>query len=235
MPKRFWSSAQAAPVAGGHVIKLDGREARTPAKTPLIVPSAALADAVAREWDAQDKVLDPASMPLTRMANAALDKVAQQKPEIIAMLAAYADTDLLCYRADRPTALIQRQNATWDPYLEWSAQHLGARLRPTTGVMHIPQARGALDAIAQHIGRFGPFGLAALHDLISISGSAVLGLAVAYGFRTPEAVWMASRTDEDWQAEQWGADEEAARAASHKRVEFLGAVTFLDLLERIDV
>ncbi|MHA6326157.1 ATP12 family chaperone protein [Roseivivax sp. CAU 1753] len=221
--KRFWTEARTEPTDTGWQVLLDARPIKTPAKAPLVVPTAAFADAIAAEWDAQVDVIDPATMPVTRSANAAIDKVHIQRAEVADMLAAYGDSDLLCYRADAPADLVARQAEVWDPYLEWAAETFGVRLEPRVGVMHIPQDPRAVETLRGYVHRIDPFGLAAFHDLVSLTGSLVLGFAATRG-HDPETVWQASRLDEEWQAEQWGADEDAAALAEIKRRAFADAV-----------
>ena len=144
--KRFWSEARIEEAEGGWQVQLDARPIKTPAKAPLVVPTAAFAQAIAAEWDAQDDVIDPNTMPVTRSANAAIDKVRIQHAEVADMLAAYVDSDLLCYRADTPEGLVARQSAQWDPMLDWAEEALDARLEVRVGVMHAPQDPGALSA-----------------------------------------------------------------------------------------
>ncbi|EAQ05164.1 hypothetical protein OB2597_07760 [Pseudooceanicola batsensis HTCC2597] len=227
-PKRFWKTVAVTESEGGFGVALDGRPVRTPAKRPLVVPTRALAEAVAAEWEAQEDVLDPRTMPATRGANAAIDKVALQHAEVAGMLAAYGDSDLLCYRADSPAGLVARQAEGWDPLLDWAEEALGARLMPRAGVMHEPQNPEALNRLSAAVHALGPFQLAAFHDLVSLTGSLVLGFAAAREVRPVEEIWDLSRIDEDWQAEQWGIDDEAAAAAAAKRASFLQAKRFFD-------
>ncbi len=227
--KRFWTKAEVAPEGTGFAVRLDGRGVKTPAKTPLVVPTAALAEQIALEWQAQEDKIDPATMPFTRMSNSALDKVTLQHAEVAAMLAAYGDSDLLCYRADGPAGLVARQSEGWDPVLGWSAEALQAPLTVQTGVMHQPQDPAVLARFGAAVLALTPFQLAAFHDLVSMSGSLVLGFAVTHGVRSAEAAWTLSRIDETWQAEQWGADEEAEETAEIKRAEFLHAAHFYTL------
>ena len=229
--KRFWKAAQVQPVAGGFTVSLDGRPVRTPAKAPLVLPTAALARAVAAEWDAQSDVIDPRTMPMTRSANAALDKVAVQFDEVAALVADYGGSDLLCYRAAAPEALVRRQAAAWDPWLAWAGERYGAPLRVTAGVVHVAQSEDSLARLALAVQAMSAFELTALHDLVALSGSLVLGLAVAEGTLGPEAAWEASRIDETWQSEQWGEDEEAAETAATKRADFLHAQRFWTLCQ----
>ncbi|WP_238365574.1 ATP12 family chaperone protein [Mesobacterium pallidum] len=228
--KRFWTAAEVVPEAEGFAVRLDGRPLRTPAKTALTLPSAALAAAIAAEWDAQEGEVDPGTMPCTRTANSALDKVAVQCAEVADMLADYGGTDLLCYRAETPDELVARQAAAWDPLLDWAARALGAPLNVGRGVMHIAQPETSTARLREIVHEHDPFELAALHDLVAMSGSLVLGLAAARDVAPAQEIWDLSRVDEDWQAEQWGIDEEAAETAAYKRGEFLQAKRFLDLV-----
>jgi len=227
--KRFWQKADVEAVDGGYTVLLDGRTVKTPAKTKLVVPTRDLAREIAAEWDAQQEKVNPFAMPFTRMANSALDKVAPQHSEVAAMLADYADSDLLCYRADHPEELAERQRAAWDPLLDWAEESLSARLTPVAGVMHRPQDRGALDRLSRAVHGQSSFALAAFHDLVSMSGSLIIAFAVVRGARSPEAGWQVSRLDETWQQEQWGLDDEAAEVAEIKRKEFLHAAVFHSL------
>ena len=227
--KRFWKEATVRSVEDGFGIALDGRPVKTPAKRALVVPSAGFAEAIAAEWDAQGDVVDPLSMPFTRSANAALDKVALQHGEVADMLAAYGDSDLLCYRAEYPQALIDRQAEQWDPFLEWAAEVLNARLQSQSGVMHQPQSLEALSQLSNRVHDLSAFELAAFHDLVSLSGSLILGFAAAHDFGSPKALWKISRLDEIWQAEEWGEDEEAEAAAAIKEQAFLHAKQVFDL------
>ncbi len=232
-PKRFWTSADVAEHETGFGVVLDGRPVRTPAKSPLIVPTAPLARAIAAEWEAQADRIDPTTMPFTRGANAAIDKVAVQHGEVADMLADYGDSDLLCYRADSPAELVARQSAAWDPMLDWAATQFGARLSVHAGVMHVPQAPDALKRLRAEVHAFDAFELAAFHDLVSLSGSLILGLAAARQQALAATIWDLSRIDEEWQRELWGADEEAQEVADRKKAAFLQAQTFL-LLARND-
>ena len=229
--KRFWTETTVTEVDGGFSVLLDGRVLKTPAKADLILPTRALAEHVAAEWDAQDGEIDPLSMPFTRTANAALDKVAVQRAEVAEMLAAYGDSDLLCYRADYPAELAARQAAEWDPYLDWAAETLGSRLKPVLGVMHTPQDAAALEALSARTHALDPFKLAAFHDLVAMSGSLVLGFAVALGKDDAESVWEVSRLDERWQEESWGEDEEATATAAIKKAAFVHAAVFFTASE----
>ena len=228
-PKRFWTTSTVVETDGGYTVELDGRRVKTPAKAALDLPTRAMAEAVAREWDAQEKKIDPTTMPFTRSANAAIDKVRHQHGEVADMLADYGDSDLLCYRATHPETLQQRQSEAWDPALDWAADALGARLIPRAGVVHQPQAAEALQRLRSRVLGLNAFQLAAFHDLVSLSGSLILGFAAAQNWRKPDEIWRISRLDELWQIEQWGHDDEAHAAAEVKRAAFLHAKQFFDL------
>ena len=185
---------------------------------------------VPAEWDAQEEHVDPSKMPFTRMANAAIDKVAVQHAEVAELLAAYGDSDLLCYRAASPEELIARQAAIWDPVLDQAATKLGARLEPRTGVIHAPQDPQALAKLSSLVHAFDNFQLAAFHDLVGMTGSLILGFAAADNWMDADEIWRASRLDELWQEEQWGEDEEARESAEIKCLEFRHAKRFFELL-----
>ena len=230
--KRFWTAAAVTEDQQGFGIALDGRPVKTPAKRLLAVPTRALAQAIAEEWDAQEDKIDPRSMPFTRTANAAIDKVATQKPEVADMLAAYGDSDLLCYRAEAPEELVARQAEQWDPLLDWAEEELGARLQARSGVMHAPQSPDALNQLSKRVHAMDCFALAGFHDLVSLSGSLILGFAAAQDVKTPAEIWDISRLDEIWQAELWGADDEAEATAAIKKAAFLHAKRVMDFSQR---
>lgn len=226
--KRFWKEATTSETPDGFTVQLDGRLVKTPAKAALIVPTRAMAEAIAREWDAQQEGINPETMPYTRSANAAIDKVANQHAEVAEMLADYGDSDLLCYRADSPQELVLRQEAEWDPVLDWAEQTLGARLHPRHGLSHQAQDQAALLQLRQAVHSLSNYQLAAFHDLVSMSGSLVLGFAAAHNWRDADEIWRISRLDETWQEEQWGVDDEAQETAELKRRAFLHAKSFYD-------
>ncbi|MDQ2091912.1 ATP12 family chaperone protein [Marimonas arenosa] len=225
-PKRFWTAASIAPEGDGFTVLLDGRKVKTPAKASLIVPSEALAQEIAAEWDAQEGVVDPTRMPFTRSANAAIDKVAHQMAEVAGLIAAYGDSDLLCYRAEEPAELVARQAQGWDPLLDWARDGQNLDLQTVSGLVHRPQKPEALAMAAALTQAMDAFQLTAFHDLVGLSGSFVLGLAATRGFASPETLWALSRIDETWQEEQWGTDDEAAAFAEGKRQAFLHAARF---------
>lgn len=224
--KRFWSDVSVAEVEGGFAVHLDQRRVMTPGKIPLTLPSRAMAQAVASEWAAQDGEIKPLTMPVTRAANSAIERVTPQRAEVAVMLAAYAETDLLCHRAETPEALARLQAEAWDPLLDWAAATRGARLIPTQGILPVAQPQTALAALSAHVAALDAFQLTGLHDLVTISGSLILGLATAEGAIAPDRAWTLSRIDEDWQIAQWGQDEEAQSVAHNKRTAFLAAHAF---------
>ncbi|ARU02341.1 ATP12 family chaperone protein [Yoonia vestfoldensis] len=228
-PKRFWKTATPEPCEGGFTVTLDGRPVKTPAKAGLIVPTLPLAVAVAQEWDAQTGLVDPRTMPVTRSANAAIDKVRIQRAEVIGLLAEYGSSDLLCYRAPAPDGLVLRQRQVWDPLLDWAARDLGVTLAIGEGVVPVPQAPESILILQRELERTDDFGLAAAHDLISLSGSLILALAVMRGHLDGLRAWDVSRVDEDWQISQWGLDDDAAANAAVKRDAFLHAERFYHL------
>ncbi len=227
--KRFWDSVSVRPEGVGFGIYLDGRPLRTPQKSALILPTQALAAEVAAEWQAQKDQIKPETMPFTRMANSAIDKVAQQKTQVGELLAAYGDSDLLCYRAESPAELVLRQCAAWDPVLEWADDALDVRLLPRNGVVHIAQSDTDNARLLARVHALSNFELAGFHDLVSLTGSLVLAFATTSGFRTPKEVWGLSRVDEDWQVEQWGEDQESKRLELTKRESFFHAENFFRL------
>ena len=227
--KRFWKTASAEATEGGFTIRLDGRAVKTPAKAPLVLPTLAMAQAIALEWDAQDGVIKPETMPLTRAANSAIDKVAPLREAVITELAGYGGTDLLCYHAESPTELIARQHADWSPLLDWATTTLNAPLTVTRGVIPVDQPQAGLDRLHAAVSAFTNAELAGLHDLVAISGSLVLALAVTSGHLAPDAAFSLSRLDNSWQAEQWGTDEDEAELEALRRAAFLQAHRFFAL------
>lgn len=227
--KRFWKEAEVIQAEDGFAIRLDGREVKTPAKASLVMPTQNMAEAVAAEWQAQEDEIKPLTMPFTRSANAAIDKVAVQHAEVADMLAAYGGTDLLCYRAESPLELMDRQSKAWQPLLDWVAQEFDAPLTLASGVVHVEQPERSTARLTEAVHALTNFELAAFHDLVAMSGSLVIALAVIRGFTEAEEGWNLSRVDEVWQAEQWGIDDEAADLAETKRTAFLHAERFFRL------
>lgn len=224
--KRFWSDVSVSEAEGGFAVHLDARRVMTPGKIPLTLPSRAMAEAIAAEWAAQEGEIAPLTMPVTRAANSAIERVTPQRAEVAAMLAAYAETDLICHRAAAPVELVERQTVAWDPLLVWAGDALGAPLVATVGVLPVDQPPRSLARLAAHVGALDPFQLTGLHDLVTISGSLIVALAVTSGRLAPDRAWAVSRIDEEWQIAQWGADDEAAAMAAFKRGDFLRAAQF---------
>jgi chaperone required for assembly of F1-ATPase len=227
--KRFWKTSATVETDGGYKIELDGRPVKTPAKALLVLPTAEMAAAVASEWDAQEGKINPLSMPVTRGANASIDKVATQKDEVVNMLAAYGDSDLLCYRAVGPEELLALQIAQWDPLLAWAQSTYGISFKSREGVMHVPQDPRNVVRLTAELAQMTPFQIAAAHDLISLSGSLVIALAVTKTHLTAENGWAVSRVDEEWQFAQWGEDEDARTLESIKRQAFFDAAKFYNM------
>jgi chaperone required for assembly of F1-ATPase len=235
LPKRFYSQAEAVPVTEGFAVLLDGKPVRTPARSALVLPTLALAQAIAAEWNAQGELLDPNAMPLTRLANSAIDGVAPRMAEVEADAVRYAGSDLICYRADAPDSLVRAQSEAWDPLVQFAREKCGARLILCEGVTFHPQSPEALAAIATcaraHVGAGAgsPFRLAALHATTTLTGSCIIALAVALREIDVEAGFMAAYVDEDHQMRVWGADAEAM-ARRERRGDEMGAAAKLSAL-----
>jgi chaperone required for assembly of F1-ATPase len=215
---------------GGYRILLDGKPVRTPAKALLALPTRALAEAVAGEWSAQQAHINPATMPLTRLANSAIDGVRGREAEVRADIVKYAGSDVLCYRASEPEGLVRRQAEMWDPVLGWARDALGARFAVAQGLMPVAQPETATSAIAAALEGFDAFGLAALHVMTTLTGSALLALAQARGLLTAEQAWTAAPVDEDWQIGNWREDAEAAARRQRRWAEMQAAGRMLALL-----
>ena len=221
--KRFWNSVTVEAGPEGFSIRLDGRPVRTPAKRTLVLPTQAIARHVAAEWEAQEERVDPATMPWTRSANAAIDKVATQRREVMDHLAGYANTDLLSYRAAEPAELVLRQQKSWDPLLDWLECRHGVRFEVTRGVMPVVQDATCVSRLVRSMEPMSSFQLTGFHDLVTLSGSFVIALAAAERAFPVQDLWSASRLDESWQVEQWGEDVEAAEESARKMRAFFHA------------
>lgn len=228
--KRFYKVAAAVREEGGFGVRLDGRPVKTPGRHGLVVPTQALARAIAAEWAAQGEEIDPRAMPLTGLANAAIDRVAPDPEAFARSLARYGESDLLCYRAEGPRPLVRRQAEIWDPLLDWARRRFGADFEIVRGVMHRPQPAPTLAALTKTVARYDPFRLAALSPLVTVSGSLLVALALAEGEIGLEPAWSAATLDEAWQAEQWGDDPLAAAAHDARRRDFDSGYLFLTLL-----
>ena len=229
--RRFWKEARAVPRDGGWEVELDGRPIRTPAKAALMVPTDRLANAIASEWNQAGEIADPRAMPLTGFANAAIDRVAPDPDAFAAGLAKYADADLLCYRADSPLALAEREEEEWGPLLTWARRRFDLDFVVTSGIVHKPQPEATVGRLAHAVAALDPFRLAGLSVLVTIGGSLVAGLAVLEEAFSVEQAWDAVSLDERWQLEHWGSDAEAEAALAGRRRDFLAAAEFLSLLD----
>lgn len=212
--RRFWTEASISAVPDGWEVRLDDRVLRTPGKLPLVLPTQALATEIAGEWNAQADIIAPLAMPLTRAANSAVERVAPQFAGVAGMLVEYGGTDLLCYRAERPAALAARQDECWTPLIDWAREELGVPLRVTQGVSPVAQDPAALARLRTRLDALTPWELTALHDLVTIPGSLILGLAVLHARLDAAEAHALSRIDEEHQAALWGRDEEAEAAAA---------------------
>lgn len=229
MLKRFYTSVTVGDGAFFQIL-LDGRAVKTPAKRALMLPTRALAEAIAGEWTAQDKLINPATMPLTRFANTAIDAVSETLDEVAADIVAYAGRDLLCYRAEAPSDLVCAQAAKWDPVIAWADKSLQARLRVVPGIMPVDQPSAALKAVAAALQPHDAFRLTALHVMTTLTGSALLGVAHARGVISADDAWAAAHVDEDYQIALWGEDYEASDRRHRRTTEFFAACRMLELV-----
>lgn len=229
--KRFWKNAQAVESDGGWMIEIDGKPVRTPAREPLRVPTRALAKAIATEWNGVDEQVDPREMPLTGLANAAIDRVAPDRTAFAARLARYGESDLACYRAEGPRELAERQLESWDALLGWARRRFDVDFRTTSGILHVEQPQATVDRLAHAVAALDAFRLAGLSPLVTIGGSLIAALAVVEGQLTPKKAWDAICIDEQWNLEQWGSDAEAEAVLDNRRRDFLAAARFLELLD----
>lgn len=232
--KRFWEHATAAPAGGLWTVHLDGKPLRLPTGGPLAVPNEGVAQAIAEEWQqaggAKGGEMSYADVPLTRLAGTAQDRIVPDPEPVVLEIARYGETDLLCYRADGPTVLVNRQQLLWQPWLDWAAERYGARLAVTEGIVHVPQAHVALANLAAAVAAQGPFALAALGIAVPALGSLVLGLAVAEGALEASAAHELSILDDLFQEELWGSDDEALKRRAGVRTDVLMCGRFLALL-----
>jgi chaperone required for assembly of F1-ATPase len=229
--KRFWKQAAAVQQEDGWGVELDGKPLRTPGRRPLVVPSADLAEAIADEWNEAGETVDPRAMPLTGIANAAIDRVAPDSAHFAEALALYGESDLACYRADGPRALVARQEESWDKLLAWARRRFDVDFATTSGIIHVPQPEATTRQLGHAVAALDPFRLAALSPLVTIGASLIAALAVAERAFSPEQAWDAVTIDEQWQREQWGADAEADAMLENRRRDFFAAARFLELLD----
>lgn len=229
--KRFWKSAAAVEMDRGYAVELDGRPVKTPAGAELAVPTSALAEAIAAEWNDSPEEVDPRTMPLTGLANAAIDRVASDKDAFAAGLARYGESDLTCYRAEGPETLVKRQTESWDALLGWARRRYDVDFATCSGVMHVPQPEETVRKLGHAVAMLDAFRLAGLSPLVTIGGSLVAGLAVLEKMMPATEAWEAVSLDDRWQMEQWGADAEAEAALDARRRDFLAGARFLELLD----
>lgn len=226
LPKRFYQSVAVTDHFG---IALDRRNVKTPLKAPLLLPTRELAEAVAAEWDAQIDVINSQTMPLTKLANTAIDRAIPEKSKIVAEILEFAGSDMVCYRAESPAGLVQRQKTHWDPIIAWAKTDLKAGFTVVNTITHKRQSPTALQALEAHVERLDPFLLVAVHNLTTLTGSALLATMLAVGKIPTEAAWSAANLDEDWQIETWGEDAEAVARRTERLNEFSASVKFVSL------
>jgi chaperone required for assembly of F1-ATPase len=229
--KRFWKEVTLDREGDGWSIKLDGRPVRTPARASLVVPTEALGEAIAGEWRSVGETIDPRAMPLTGLANAAIDRVAPDSQAFAGGLAKYAEADLACYRSEWPPELVSRQEKSWDDLLSWARRRYDVDFSTTSGLLHVPQPQATVERLSHAVASLDPFRLAGLSPLVTTGGSLIAGLALLEKALTPEAAWDAVSIDDRWQIEQWGADAEAETALDNRRRDFMAAARFLELLD----
>ncbi len=230
MKKRFWDEATVQTSERGFGVALDDKPLKTPAKQPLLLPSFGLAKAIASEWQALEKEIDPTQLPFTKLCNAAIDNMEEKSAAVVEMLTAYSQTDLLCYRAESPDGLVQRQSDGWDPLLSWIRETHGIFFVQTAGILPVDQPNATVTAFREWLSGWDNFGLMAIHDLVMLSGSIVIPRAVIEGEISANDGWERSLIDEMWQVEQWGEDDEANALRSGKMQGFHTAAQLISLL-----
>lgn len=228
--RRFYKEAAVAEGGGAFALELDGRPVKTPGRAALAVPTRALADAIADEWRGQGEKVDPRSMPLTGLANAAIDRIGPDPAAFAAGLAQYGESDLLCYRSEGPAPLVARQAQHWDPILAWARRRYDVELKVIEGVIHQPQPEATVVRLHRAVAARTPFELAGLSPLVTVSGSLIIALALAERELDLELAWAAATVDDAWQAEKWGEDAEAVHALANRRRDVEAGARFLELL-----
>lgn len=226
LPKRFYKSVAVTDQLG---IALDGRNVKTPLKAALLLPTRPLAEAVAAEWDAQVDVINPHAMPLTKLANTAIDRAISEKSKIAAEILEFAGSDMVCYRAESPAGLILRQTTHWDPIIAWAKADLGAGFETVSTITHKRQSPAALQLLSTAVMTLDPFSFVAVHNLATLTGSALLATMLAVGKLQADVAWLAANVDEDWQIATWGKDEEAMARRAGRLNEFSASVKFVNL------
>lgn len=231
LPKRFYAEVSVGERDGGYAVLLDGKPVRTPGRALLILPTGEAARLVADEFAAQEREIDPVKMPVTRIANSTADGVAKDPQPVADDIVKYAGTDLLFYRAGSPQPLVERQAAAWNPVLDWARREIGARFILAEGVMHVAQPAEAIEAVRRHVASRGePLRLAAMHVMTTLTGSALLALAVEAGALEADAAWDAAHVDEDWNIEMWGTDAEAKARRAFRKADMLAAAKVISAL-----
>jgi chaperone required for assembly of F1-ATPase len=228
LPRKFYKTVE---VSDSKVILLDGKPVKTPMKNALSLPTGKLAEAVAAEWLLQDKVIDPETMPLTKLANTALDRATSERENIINEIVEYAGSDLVCYWADRPPELVQLQRQHWQPILDWANQTLNANFKHANGITHIQQDGTGLAAVRAHAELLGPWPLTGVYVLMTLTGSSLAALMLHTNATTSDSIWAATHVDENYQISQWGEDHEAIKRRKIRKREFDGLVGFLAMLK----
>ncbi|HEX7872002.1 MAG TPA: ATP12 family protein [Sphingobium sp.] len=230
--KRFYTLAlsERDAATGLHRFLLDGRPVKTPARETLAVPGETLAAAIVSEWSAQGEAIDPATMPVTGFANAAIDRVLPDAASFTATIAAYGANDLFCYRADEPAELVAEQAALWEPVLDWARGRYGVTFAVTSGIMPVNQPAETVERLNAAVDALDPWLLSAFSTLVSITGSLIGPLALVEGALTADALWTAVQVDEDWQARQWGEDAEAVARTAIRRVHYDDAARYCALV-----
>ncbi|TIT68280.1 MAG: ATPase [Mesorhizobium sp.] len=232
LPKRFYKEVSVVPVEAGFAVQLDGRPVRTPGKALLALPTEAAAALVAGEFAEQGETINPVTMPVMRLVNTAIDGVASDPQAVLEDILRFASSDLLCYRADAPQGLVERQNEQWDPVIDWARASLGVRFNLPEGIIHVEQPRETIAVLGSHLAqRAQPLRLAAIHVMTSLTGSALLALAVDFGELDGEEAWAAGHVDEDWQIAQWGQDAEAVARRTARKRDMTAAVSLLEALQ----
>lgn len=232
LPKRFYTEVSIVESEGGHAVHLDGRPVKTPAKAALAVPTSRLAELLRDEWANQVEVIDPRTMPVTRLINTAIDGVAVEAQAVFEDILRFSSSDMLCYRAESPENLVLRQQEQWDPVLDWAANQHGACFELIEGVMPREQPRDATAAFSAVLRKYdAPIELAVLHTVTTLTGSAILALAFAEGHLAAEDIWKLAHLEEDWTAEHWGEDAEAQNRREKRHAEFQAAVAVFEALK----
>jgi chaperone required for assembly of F1-ATPase len=229
LARRFYKKVSVAGTTAPFSVTLDERPMRTPLKRALDLPTEALAQAIAAEWDVQTEKIDPRTMPLTRLANTAIDRVSPDRDRIIGEIVDFAGSDLVCYRAKEPLGLIERQATAWQPILDWAHAALGAEFLVTEGVVHRQQPAAALQLTRDYAGQKNPWELTAFHNITTLTGSALIAAMACDGTIPASEAWAAAHVDEDWQIEHWGRDEEARHRRNHRKREFDICLRFCEL------